>query len=75
MDESIGGLFFPVKAYLGIRKAGLAMQLGTEGGTSVALIEQSAHCLVESSVKKAFLSTIQADLCCTPLFTMRYDWM
>jgi len=51
------------------------MRLGTEGGTSVALIEKSAHRLSESSVKKAFLSTIQSDLCCTPLFTMRYAWM
>jgi hypothetical protein len=35
---TIGRLFLPVKAYLGIRKAGLAMRLGTEGGTSAALL-------------------------------------
>jgi hypothetical protein len=30
MGGTIGGLFLPVKAYLGIRKAGLAMRLGME---------------------------------------------
>jgi hypothetical protein len=38
MGESIGGLFLPVKAYCGIRKAGLAMRLGTKGGTSAVLL-------------------------------------
>jgi hypothetical protein len=31
-------MFLPVKAYFGIRKAGLAIRLGTEGGTSAALL-------------------------------------
>ena len=38
LDECIGGMFLPVKAYLGIGKAGLAIRLGTEGGTSAALL-------------------------------------
>jgi hypothetical protein len=32
LDGTIGVLFLPVKAYFGIRKAGLAMRLGEEGG-------------------------------------------
>ena len=43
----------------------LAMLLGTEGGTSAVLFEKSAQRLVESPVKRAFLSIIQADLCIT----------
>jgi hypothetical protein len=35
-------------------------------------LEKSAHLLVESPVKKAFLSTIQADLSCTPFLMTRY---
>jgi hypothetical protein len=34
-----------------------------KGGTSDALIEQSVQRLVESSIKKKFLSTIQTGLC------------
>ncbi|MDP1992350.1 MAG: hypothetical protein Q8K00_15185 [Syntrophales bacterium] len=71
MDESIGGVFLYVKGHFAgtfcIRKAGLAMRLGMDGGTSAALFEKSAHHLVvESPFKKAFLSTLQADLSFTP---------
>ena len=38
MCGTIGGLFLTVKAYFDIRKTGLAMRLGTEGGTSAALL-------------------------------------
>jgi hypothetical protein len=34
--------------------------------------EKSAHLLVESPVRKAFLSTIQVDLSCTPLLMRCY---
>jgi hypothetical protein len=55
---TIGGLFLPVKGYFAgifcIEKQGLTNRLGTNSGT----IEKSAHCLVESHVKKAFMSTI-----------------
>ncbi len=58
------------------------MGMGTEGGTSAALFEKSAQRLVESPVKREFLSTImdiklrfQAGLSCTPHFTMRYACM
>jgi hypothetical protein len=37
--------------------------------------EKSAHLLVESIVKKAFLSTIQANFFCTPFLMKRYAWM
>ena len=37
------------------------------------LFEKSAHLLVESPVKKAFLSTIQADLTCTLTMLEAYD--
>ena len=57
------------------RKSGLAMRLGMEGETSAVFFEKSAHCLVESPAKKAFMNTIQAGLSCTPLFLMRYAWM
>ncbi|MDP1989770.1 MAG: hypothetical protein Q8K00_02010 [Syntrophales bacterium] len=52
----------PVRAYFCVQKAELAMWLGTEGRTSATLFEKSAQRLAEPSVKKEFLSTIQADL-------------
>jgi hypothetical protein len=76
MSQSIGGIFLPVKAYLGIGKQGLAMQLGTGGGTGRGRsFEKSAQRLVESPDERAFLSVLQTDLCGTPFFTMRYAWM
>jgi hypothetical protein len=59
--RSIGGLFSRVKGYFHRyfhRKTGLAIRLGTEGETSAAFFEKSAHCLVESPAKKAFMGTI-----------------
>ena len=41
------------------------MRLGKGGGAAAAL-------LVESPIKKAFLSTLQADLSCTPFLMRRY---
>jgi hypothetical protein len=64
-------LFWFVNGYLtrifDIEKQGLAMRLGTNGRT-IRAIEKSAHYLVESPVKKAFLSIIQVDLSGTPVF-------
>ena len=70
MDRSIGGLFLLVKGYMD-RKAGAGDAVGKGRWGSGRSFEKSAHLLVESPVKRAFLSTIQADL----FFTMRYDWM
>jgi hypothetical protein len=44
------------------RKAGAGDAVGKGRQSSVRLFEKSAHFLIESPVKKAFLSTIQADL-------------
>lgn len=79
MVRNIGRLFLLVKEYFDrnilLRKAGLAMRLGTDGGTSAALFEKSAHRLVKSTVKRASLSTVQADPSVTPLFfdALRFD--
>ena len=67
MDGSIGGLFLLVKGYLD-RKAGAGDAIGKGRWSSGRSFEKSAHLLVESPVKRAFLSTIQAGLSCTPLF-------
>jgi hypothetical protein len=50
------------------RKAGAGDAVGKGRWSGVRHLEKSAHLLVESPVKKAFLSTIQADLSCTSLF-------
>ena len=71
MAGSIGGLLLLVKGYFAsccIEKQGPAMRLGKEGGSAAALFEKSAYLLVESPGKRAFLSTIQTDLSCTPFF-------
>jgi len=45
------------------------MRLGKEDGLGRGRsFENSAHLLVESPGKRAFLSTMQSDLSCTPLF-------
>ncbi len=49
------------------------MRVGKKGGSAAAFFKKSYHLLVESPGKRAFSSAIQADLSCTPLFTMRYD--
>ncbi|MEK6558450.1 MAG: hypothetical protein AABZ14_09155 [Candidatus Margulisiibacteriota bacterium] len=48
------------------RKAGAGDAVGKGRWSGGRPFEKSAHLLVESPVKKAFLSTIQADLSCTP---------
>jgi hypothetical protein len=48
------------------RKAGLLLWLGNGGRAAAVLFEKSAHLLVESSGKRAFMSTIQANLPSTP---------
>jgi hypothetical protein len=48
------------------RKAGAGDVIGKGRWSGGHPFEKSAHLLVESPVKKAFLSTIQADLSCTP---------
>jgi hypothetical protein len=50
------------------RKAGAGDAIGKGRWSGGHPFEKSAHLLVESPVKKAFLSTIQADLSCTRLF-------
>jgi hypothetical protein len=47
------------------RKAGAGDAVGKGRWSSSRSFEKSAHLLVESPVKRAFLSTIQADLSCT----------
>ena len=49
-------------------KAGAGDAIGKGRWNGGRPFEKSAHLLVESPVKKAFLSTIQADHSCTPLF-------
>jgi hypothetical protein len=44
------------------RKAGLLLWLGNGGRAAAVLFEKSAHLLVESPGKRAFMSTIQTDL-------------
>ena len=66
MDRSIGGLFLLVKGYFASRKAGAGDAIGKGRWSGVRHLEKSDHLLVESPVKKAFLSTIQADLSGTP---------
>jgi hypothetical protein len=48
-----------------LEKQGLAMRLDKKCGAA-ASFEKSSHILVEPPVKKAFLSTSQPDLSCTP---------
>jgi hypothetical protein len=48
------------------RKAGAGDAVGKRRWNSDRSFEKSAHLLVESPVKRAFLSTIQAGLSCTP---------
>jgi hypothetical protein len=50
------------------RKAGDGDVVGRGRWSSSSSFEKSDYLLVESPVKKAFLSTIQADLSCTNLF-------
>jgi hypothetical protein len=47
------------------RKAGAGDAIGEGRWSGGRPFEKSAHLLVESPVKKVFLSTIQADLSCT----------
>jgi hypothetical protein len=54
------------------RKAGTGDAIGEGRWNSGRSFEKSAPLLVESPVKKAFLSTIQADLSCTPFLMRRY---
>jgi hypothetical protein len=49
------------------RKAGVGDAIGKGRWSGGRPFEKSAHLLVESPVKKAFLSTIQADLSITRL--------
>jgi len=72
MDQSIGRLLLHVKGYLVHRKAGAGDAIGKGRWSGGRPFEKSAHLLVESPVKKAFLSTIQADLSCTPFLMRRY---
>jgi len=55
------------------RKAGAGDAVGGGRWIGGRSFEKSAHLLVESPVKKAFLSTIQADLSCTPFLMRHYD--
>jgi hypothetical protein len=70
---TIGGLFLPVKAYLGIQKSMATDAVGNGRWNICRSFEKSAHRLVESPGKKAFLSIIQAGLSYMLLFKMRYD--
>ena len=54
------------------RKAGAGDAIGKGRWNGVRHLQKSAHLLVESPVKKAFLSTIQANLSCTPFLMRRY---
>jgi hypothetical protein len=59
------GLFLLVKGYYESKsRAGDA--IGKGRWSDIRPYEKSAHLLVCSLVKKAFLSTIQADLSCMP---------
>jgi hypothetical protein len=57
-----------VSRHIWIEKQGPAMRLGNECVSAVVIIEQPAHFWDESPIRKAFLSTIQADPSCTPFF-------
>lgn len=75
MAGSIGGLFLLVKGYLAsylVRKEGVGDAIGRGRWCSGRPFEKSDHLLVESPVKKAFLSTIQANFSCTPFLMRRY---
>jgi len=50
------------------RKTGSGDAIGKGRWSGGRPFEKSAHLLVESPIKKAFLSTIQADLSCAPFF-------
>ena len=54
------------------RKAGTGDAIGKGMWSGGRHFEKSAYLLVFSSVIKAFLSTIQADLSCTPFLMRRY---
>jgi len=71
MDGSIGGQFLLVKGYYA-SKAGAGDAVGKGRRSGGRPFEKSAHLWVESPVKKASLSTIQADLSCTPFLMRRY---
>jgi hypothetical protein len=68
MDGSIGGLFLLVKGYLALKSRGWRCDWEREVGRRPSFREIGFTFWVESPVKKAFLSTIQADLSCTPFF-------
>ena len=55
------------------RKAEAGNAIGKGKWSGVRPFEKSAHFLVESPVKKAFVSTIQADLTCTLTMLEVYD--
>jgi hypothetical protein len=55
------------------RKAGAGDAIGKERWSGDRPFEKSAHLLVELPVKKAFLSTIQANLSSTPFLMRRYS--
>jgi hypothetical protein len=57
---------FTCQWILGIEKQGLVMRVGREDGSDGRSFEKSAHLLVESPGKRAFVSTIQTDRPCTP---------
>ena len=72
MAGSIGGCFCLSMDILH-RKAGAGDAIG-KGRWSGLPFDKSAHLLVESSVKEAILSTIQADLSFTPLFHDAFNY-
>jgi hypothetical protein len=62
--------------FFGIEKQGLTLRLGMGGGVVSVILRNQLTFLVESPVKKAFFSTIQASISPTGLFfKLRYDWM
>jgi len=65
MGQNIGGCFCLSRDIMH-RKAGADDAIGKGRWSGGRPFEKSSHLLVESPVKKAFLSTIQANLSCTP---------
>jgi len=69
MDGTIGGLFLIVKGYFASilrRKAGAGDAAGQGRWIGGRSFEKSSHISVALPGKRAFFSTIQPDLSCTP---------
>jgi hypothetical protein len=74
MARSIGGLFLRDKGYFASKSRGLRYAVGKGRWSDGHPFKKSVHLLVESPVKKAFLSTIQANHFRTPDVVAFFDF-